>query len=74
MRTKNRLDRLEKVIRPNDDREPQKMAYLPPTPRTVEEWNRVVAWHMGKSDGSDIEPDTRQAWDEWKTRHPTAGA
>lgn len=68
MTIRNRLDRLEQVVRPKGDKEAHKMADFPPSPRTVEEWNKVVAWHMGKSDGSYIEPDMRQAWEEWNKR------
>jgi hypothetical protein len=68
MRIKNRIDRLEKRIRPREEPEHQKMADLPDQPRNLEEWKQFCVWQLGQSYGPDVEPEMKNRWEEWAAR------
>lgn len=68
MRIKNRIDRLEKRIRPREESEPQKMVDLPDQPRNLEEWKQFCVWQLGQSYGPDVEPEMKKRWEEWAAR------
>jgi hypothetical protein len=68
MRTKNRIDRLERRIKLREYAEPQKNPDIPDAPLNIEEWKKFCIWELGESYGSDADPEMKKRWEEWAAR------
>jgi hypothetical protein len=64
MKTNNRLNRLERCAQALQDRVDINSVIWadgPPLAVSIEEWEALVRWQQGLTNGSDIRPEYRQA-------------
>jgi hypothetical protein len=64
MSTMSRINRLERRVLQKEDR--QRFVILPSKARNNEEWVKAVDRYFGRFDGTDVSPEVRQEWEEWK--------
>ena len=68
MRTKSRIDRLERRIMPREYAESHKNPDIPFTPLNLEEWKKFCIWELGESYGGDADPVMQRRFCEWAAR------